>query len=163
MPPTPIPRTAECVKLNDLQSLTNRIKLPQSEQGGMSVVETATYSGRKVVLKTLRSDAPPYDIKQFRAEIDALQSVRSDEEADSVVELIAYCESPLALVLEWCEGGNLLSFITNNPNLSWTIKLELLIDLGFGLTALHKRHWESQKSSKFESFVVVLPPYPVYL
>ncbi len=136
------------MKLNDLQSLTDRVKLPQSEQGGMSVVETATYNGRKIVLKTLRLDAPPHDIKQFRAEIDALQSVRSHTEAQRVVELIAYCESPLALVLEWCEGGNLYSHVTNNPNLPWKQKLNLLDDALFGLSALHRFQWEKGAPSK---------------
>ncbi len=101
-------KSLECETLADLHLITDRVRLPASEQGNMSCVETAIYNGRKVIIKTLKS-AEPYDIKQFRAEIDALKSVKSHDLSGFVVELIAYCESPLALILEWCEGGSLYS------------------------------------------------------
>ncbi len=138
------------VKLSDLSLITNRVRLPASEQGNMSCVETAIYNGQKVIIKTLKSDAPQYDIKQFRAEIDALKSVKSPELSEFVVELIAYCESPLALILEWCEGGTVYSYVTNNPNLPWEERLDLLMGITKGLLALHKREWETKTPSKSE-------------
>ncbi len=135
------------MKLADLSLIVNRVRLPASEQGNMSCVETAIFSDRKVIIKTLLRPDESYDIKQFRAEIDALKSVKSHAFSSLVVELIAYCESPLAPVLEWCEGGTLYSHVSNNPKLSWTTRLELLIDITGGLLALHKREWETDEPS----------------
>ncbi len=135
-----------CVKLSDLSLVTNRVRLPASEQGNMSCVETATYNGRKVIIKTLKSDGP-YDIKQFRAEIDALSSVQSHRFSFYLVELIAYCESPLALILECCENGSLYSYITNHPNLPWKKRMEFLMRIASGLLALHKFEWERNEAS----------------
>ncbi len=153
--------TAGCVKLPDLTSISDRVRLPASEQGAMSCVETATYNGRKVIIKTPSSpDASRYDIKQFRAEIDALQSLKSHALSDYVVELIAYCESPLALVLEWCEGGTLSSYVTEHSNLSWAARAKLLINIGSGALALHKREWQIDEPSTFvRSLWFVVPAY----
>ncbi len=136
------------MQLDDLRSVTNRVPLASAEQGAMSCVETAMFKGRKVVIKTLLRPDEPYDIKQFRAEIDALKALKLHALSKFVVELIAYCESPLAVILEHCEGGTLFTYRKHHPNQSWKDRMMQLGDVVTGLLALHKREWEEQDKSK---------------
>ncbi len=138
------------MKLNDLSSITDRVRLPATEHGGtgISCVETATFQGRKVIIKTLKSDAP-YDIKQFRAEIDALKSIISHKNSEFVVKVMGYCEAPLALIWEWCDGKSLDSFAGKLPDLPWRRRSYLLADISTGLLAYHKRDWETSEPGTY--------------
>ncbi len=148
----PAIRAKTVVKLKDLSQVTNRGRIPNhsASVGGLSNIETATYCDRKVMIKTLKSDSGyECDIKQFRTDIVALKALKSYEYGKFVVELIAYCERPLALVMENCEGGTLFSYRVDRPKLTWRQRMECLNDVTCGLLAIHKRPWEGSGGSKY--------------
>ncbi len=92
--------------------------------------------GRKVFIKSVKSDVSDHQLKQIRAEIDILQSISHR----NVVPLRAYFENPLpTIVLDWVEGGDLAAHVAARGNsLSWNERLNWLQQIASGLIAIHK-------------------------
>lgn len=125
-------------------------------------VYTANYKNKLVAVKKLHSSIPT---PEFVEEINIMRSVKSRYLLLSlfflyskyfsaylnyryVVELIAVCiqKPPLALVMEFVNGGTLSQLLYSDLELPWQIRLALAEEIALGIADLHSHTpqvWQS--------------------
>jgi tRNA A-37 threonylcarbamoyl transferase component Bud32 len=118
-------------------------------RGSHSVIHKASYDGTLVAVKEF----------SMPTEQEAALSLSSDEDSDirralnefrdeallmsglsdhpNLVKLRGICKKPLAVVMEYVSGGNLFDFLKQNPNLSWSQRLNIALDIARGMDFLH--------------------------
>jgi len=125
--------------------IANRFEIADLKQdllgrGGMGVVyrATDTQSGEIVAVKTLNSDVLSTEaeiLERFRREGEALRQLNHP----NIVKFITAVESygQYYLVMEYIDGGNLQTLLTEQGSLSSRRTIEIGLDLADALTNAH--------------------------
>jgi len=103
----------------------------------------ATFKEEKVAVKTLsekQTAATEDQINRFKKEIHLVCTFSHQ----NIVQIYGVCYDEddldtLAIVMEKMDG-NLCSFLTSKPNLSWQTKVDIALDVARGLRFLHASH-----------------------
>jgi tRNA A-37 threonylcarbamoyl transferase component Bud32/ankyrin repeat protein len=108
-------------------------------QGSYGSVYKGTYKKNPVAIKQLLNQSLSEDeVKQFEKEAIALSKTHSEY----LVRIPGICleSDSYALILEYMTGGSLKQFLQNPESGSWSVRYQIAIDVGAGLSYLHKQN-----------------------
>lgn len=107
--------------------------------GSFGTIELHRWGERQVVLKKLVSagDDPAAAVEAYREflrECWMMSFLRHPK----VIRLEGVVFEPLAMVLEYCNGGDLRSFLDAHEGIDWQVRLALARDVALGLSVAHQ-------------------------
>lgn len=105
-------------------------------RGAFGTVYRAKWMGTEVAIKLLdSSDYSPDDYREFLAEISMMSNLRHP----NVLGMLGGSLTPpnLYFVSEYMRQGSLDKVLRALPNLSWTVRLQMALDITRGLFYLH--------------------------
>ncbi|KAL6061719.1 Center divider [Balamuthia mandrillaris] len=113
-------------------------------QGNHTIVYKGEYKGKEVAVKEfLFGKVEEGDrfcpeelrtVKEFRSEALIMSGFKKHP---NVAQLLGISKQPLALVVEYINGGSLFHFLRENPNLEWALRLDIALDIARGMDYLH--------------------------
>ncbi len=74
---------------------------PVVSSGGQSLAFSAVIAGRRLFIKTRKTEGKTHEEKQLINEIKTLESI----DHRNVVPRIGHIAKPLGIILDWVEGG----------------------------------------------------------
>ena len=107
-------------------------------RGGTSMVYLGNYRGTDVVIKKIKvKEINDNYFKEFKNEIVTLTMIRHPNLVYFMGTMIE--DNNLCIVTEYCKGGTLFDLLykKKNINLSWNLRLRLLIDISRAMNYLH--------------------------
>ena len=106
--------------------------------GGTSTVFLGNYRGTDVIIKKIKvKEINDNYFKEFKNEIVTLTMIRHPNLVYFMGTMIE--DNNLCIVTEYCKGGTLFDLLhkKKNINLSWNLRLRLLIDISRAMNYLH--------------------------
>ncbi|MFA6409367.1 MAG: protein kinase [Gammaproteobacteria bacterium] len=107
--------------------------------GGFGIVHRGTWKGTPVAVKTLIARTMNNDtLNEFRRETEIMATLQHP----NIVRLYGVCLEPghNSMVMEYMQHGSLLDFLENHPNVSWSVRWNIALDISRGLLSLHQHH-----------------------
>jgi sterile alpha motif and leucine zipper-containing kinase AZK len=78
----------------------------------------------------------PSTLNEFRKETEIMATLQHP----NIVRLYGICleQGHNSMVMEYMQHGSLLDFLENNPNISWSVRWNIALDISKGLLCLHQ-------------------------
>eukprot|EP00026_Physarum_polycephalum_P000314 Phypoly_transcript_00314.p1 GENE.Phypoly_transcript_00314~~Phypoly_transcript_00314.p1 ORF type:complete len:1738 (-),score=158.13 Phypoly_transcript_00314:23-5236(-) len=134
------------VVMSDLESRKidfSQVKIEKElAKGGYGIVFKGEYNNQAVAVKQLILDEEASDMERnskafgvFRSEVWVMSGLRHP----NIVQLLGFCVSPMAMVMEFVPSGTLYKYLASNRNdpLDWSMRLKCASDIARGMKFLH--------------------------
>lgn len=106
--------------------------------------------GKDVAVKTFHARFDRQSLKLLKQEIMTMRAINSEylqyfEVLPKctfmifrfVVNLVGVCTKPIAIIMEYVEGGSLSTLLRDDIELPWSIRLMMVGEIAQGIKALH--------------------------
>jgi len=106
-------------------------------RGAFGVVYKGRWRSNYVAVKKMGDKAlSRSDFENFMKEIDVMKNLKP---CNHVVQLLAVCENPFCLVLEYCEKGNLYAYL-RKEEIPRETQRKIIMGIAKGMLHLHQEH-----------------------
>eukprot|EP01094_Clydonella_sp_ATCC50884_P023277 TRINITY_DN5531_c0_g1_i1.p1 TRINITY_DN5531_c0_g1~~TRINITY_DN5531_c0_g1_i1.p1 ORF type:complete len:829 (-),score=238.19 TRINITY_DN5531_c0_g1_i1:264-2750(-) len=106
-------------------------------RGGFGVVYKGFWKGKPVAVKKVHSDEmDDGELASFRSEVELMRELSHE---NVLTCLGASLDTELFIITEFMGKGNMSECLQNEPNLPWSLKIQMAIDAAMGMLHLHSR------------------------
>ncbi|PRP87792.1 hypothetical protein PROFUN_04266 [Planoprotostelium fungivorum] len=108
--------------------------LQQLGEGAYGVVWKANYKGTIVAMKQIRTKGATIEaVENFMEEVELMKLMSPHQ---NVIQFLGFCHKPLSIITEFCGGGDLKTFLDDDTEISYEIRLDIIRGITAGMEHL---------------------------